>query len=266
MDDITGLIAIPFTRNAYKIDTGGAGSSGSIQDGNTTWNTDGSMSAMYLSADSGGFAEVTFAFYGTKFGVRFRYDAKPFGVKVDGGKVVPVYTNRRRDGEQYLNIEAKNSGNNHEVRVVTHPELSDGIHFARIQVSKGNSVMLAGYLVSDRAGYRAPTRVCITSDPITVSNGSLASISPVCALMGSSAYFRYVTKMIYTNTTAGALTLTVANAGGTTLFTKSIAANDSYVLDFPICALGLGSNSGGGKLQHQSSGSGMIAVAFGGYV
>lgn len=236
-----------------------AGGTFAFQSG-LAYNTDGSTTALSCTPGSslGAYVSLWIPFWGRSFGVRVRQNAQPFSVSVDGG---PVH--RVRDLEQYVVKEGRQVTDSHEVAVVTHTDIAprknaDGtlpidseFHTAKVMFSANAAAsLLFGYLLDEKY-YRQGPSIHMPSASAAVPTGSLGAIAPT--LSGITIPARQISKILYFNTTAGALTLTFMAAGNTV----SIPANSMYELNFPTPIAS-------SVLTHQASGV-INFVAFGGY-
>lgn len=236
-----------------------AGATGTFQVG-FAYNTDGSNSGINCVPGSslGAYVAIVINFWGRTFGVRVRQNAQPFTVSIDGG-----LAHRVRDLESYVVKEGWQTTDSHEVAVVTHTDIAprknaDGtlpvdaeFHTAKVMFSaNAASSLFLGYLLDEKY-YQKGASVALPSASAAVPTGALTSIGPV--LNGLGIPMRWISKVMYFNTTAGALTVTLMAAGNTI----PIAANSMQPVDFPTP---IASN----VLTHQASGA-INFIAFGGY-
>lgn len=250
------LIRLPFSPQNISEQTIGTGSA-SYQKGGIYYNLDGSQTGYSITVSSGTANAVALwlPFYGRTFGVRYRSSSSiinSFSVSVDGGDVVRVV-----DPETYLKKESQSSSQNHEMSVITHTDLSNSIHFAKIMVSGGYSVFLHGILVESGAYGNAPTPMC---HGITNATGSVAvplsstSFSPYPA--SSGVPLSAISKVFYYNAGLSSATVTLSTQANDVFAVYGIASSSHISIDFPVP---ITSNS----YKHLASASGVKAVAVG---
>jgi hypothetical protein len=250
------LLRISFNRlNAFF--EASSGSSVSPNDGGIPYNTDGSNSGIYCNIAAGGYGVIWFFFYGRTLGIRFQNTADLFTVSVDGGDAVRV-----TNPEDYLTKEGRANTQYHEVMMITHQNLDDGIHFGRIVISGGNNFTITGLMVEECAGYKnyVVTKTCAVPD---ISNVVVPSTSPDYVRpydsSSTSLFFRWVSKAIYSNPTANPITLQwFIKSTSTVCLSKVIAAGDTFILDFNIPI-------GTAMYRHQASSEGLVVLFTGGY-
>jgi len=91
------------------------------------------------------------------------------------------------------------------------------------------SVLLFGLLLERRAGYQEQPRVGQLLTPVTLTTSQVAVPGTPTTATG----LRTIRKIVYANTTAGAITVTV-QSNAVTIWSRSIAANSTEELDFGI--------------------------------
>lgn len=230
------LVALPFKTNAYwyeVVNTGTMTPTTII----VTGNPDGSGSQISLGggingADSG--ARLWIPFVGRCFGVRWQQTnlTPNFDVVVDGVAV-------NVEGQHGVLLREGMSATaiaDARRQLVTHTDLHPGQHYAEIVVAAetggtAKPLSLYGYLVDRNAGYveeYRPSHVVSTAALTT-------SMVQVPMITGSASAIertlRGVDRIIYTNITAGAITVELENGSGVLMWTASIPANSSVVLD-----------------------------------
>lgn len=248
------FIKIPFRSGYYYVDN--VGGTASFQSQGIYDNEDGSDTGITISVPQGlnyG-VRIRFPFYGTVLGVRFRHGASytPFGVSIDGVAYGATATQHT-----YLDNEAA-SLTDGESLVMIDTDLPDGLHYADIvltsQASAASSLFLYGIVVEKRAGYESKPRnqyiagtTAITTTQTAVSLGS-----------STTAQVRGIRQIIYTNTSASAITVTIQN-NSSIIWQKSIGAGDSAVFDFgsPTAVASI--------FTHAASATGVNATVIGGY-
>ena len=233
----------------------GGTATASFQRSGQAFNTDGSLTGWNIvsSNSAGNYAALWFAFYGSTLGVRMRHDCGAFSVTVDGGDAVRV-----KNLEGYLAGESRQASANHDVATITHRDLGPGIHFGKIIFGQNVNGFINGIIVEKGPNnFPRTMRHTIQASALVAVPTSAATFNPYDNSMGSGYPFTSVSKVIYSNPTAGALTLTWSQSG-TTSMSVSIPAGGIQIFDFPI-------QIGAGLFSHAASGSGMLVTAFGGY-
>lgn len=247
-------VKVPFRNGYYYADN--VSSTISWQSSGIYDNEDGSDTGITISVPQGlNFgARIRVPFYGTVFGVRFRHGSTytPFGVSIDGvayGSFATQHT--------YLDNEAA-SLTDGESLIMVDTDLPDGLHYADIvltsQASGTSALFLYGLILESRAGYERKLRnqiinatTALTTTQTAISLGSQAS-----------SQVRGVRQVIYTNTTASPITVTIQN-NSAILWQKSIAAGDSATFDFGAPTAVSSSQT------HAASATGINATVIGGY-
>lgn len=247
---IGDLVKVPFrSGHFYSTDVG---STASFQSSGITSNEDGSNTGLNVSVPVGSQNGVSIRvpFYGRSFGLRWRRDsnAGDFSIAIDGvsyGLITGQHT--------YLINESAVLTDGESLVLIT-DDLPDGVHYAEIMVSNRattNAILFYGLLLERRAGYSEKPRTKPFLNPIAVTT------SDVVIPKGSNPdSLLTVEKIIYTNTTASAITVTV-NYNGVQMWQKPIPANDSveFVLGSTINSL----------TTHLASATGVNATVIGGY-
>jgi hypothetical protein len=247
-------VKIPFRSGYYYADN--VSSTATYQSQGIYDNEDGSDTGINISVPQGlnyG-VRIRFPFYGTVLGVRFRHGSSynNFGVSIDGVAYGPISAQHT-----YLDNEAA-SLTDGESLVMIDTDLPDGLHYADIvltsQSSATSSMFLFGIVVEKRAGYENKPRqqYIIGTTAITTSQTAISLGSP------AASQARGVRQIIYTNTSASSITVTVQN-NSTTIWQKAIAAGDTAILDFGAStALTV-------SITHAASATGINATLIGGY-
>jgi hypothetical protein len=192
---------------------------------------------------------IRFPFYGRVFGIRHRFDSN-FSVSIDGVSYGEVA------GKHSYLVNEGTSISDGESLIIIDDSLPDGVHYAEIMVvaptSGTNTVVLFGYLAEERVGYSERPRTNYFIAPASVPTTSTA-----IARGSSPKTLRSVRKIIYANTTASPITVSVYN-NTTIMWTKSVPANDTIEFDFGE------KTSVDVTLKHMASASGVNATVVGG--
>lgn len=222
-----GLVMVPFRNGHFYPDNVNA--TCNFQSGGIFENGDGSFSGVYVSVPpldnpvtTGKGARVLVPFYGRKFGLRFKrpvsftFDVVIDGVayEVDGRLATPanagLWSGSQVDGAAL---------------VLVADDLADRLHYAEIVViaepngGATRTVTLLGFLAERRAGYPDPARPAAIVRQVAVGNTQATWNSG----FGASCYPRTLERVIYCNTSASAVTVTV-QYGGTTVWQEVLAA------------------------------------------
>jgi len=226
------LVPIPFDALQYYAELSGGATATSAPTGVYS-NPDGSGTGVNVSIPSGADAGVRLwmPFYGRGFGVRWRRDsgltATNLSVVVDGEAVGVDTGNLPHLVAEAITTQITDA----EARAITHPLLpNDGPHVAEIHVIRDPSatatITLYGFLLDERAGYRPLPRVAqmLTTTVLT------AAAVEIPVGRGTALAMRAIRKVIYTNITAGPVTVTVKN-GANTVWARSIPANETIEFD-----------------------------------
>jgi hypothetical protein len=108
-------------------------------------------------------------------------------------------------------------------------DLGPGVHHARIILPAGPTVrswLLLGYLVDANAGYVPnPRGVNVNRQTVAVTT------TPASFPSGADTAFRAFRGILFSNVTASAVSVAVQTAGGTTIWSRSVPANDTVVFD-----------------------------------
>ena len=134
--------------------------------------------------------------------------------------------------------------------------LPDGNHVGEILVTYdaafANKNVFYALLVEQRAGYEPLTRSGYFTTPAAVPFSASTAISFVASGQGSAP--RGIRQVIYANTTAAAIAVTV-QLGGTTIWAASVPANSATTWDLglPVVA----DPTAGSSLKHQASATGL---------
>lgn len=254
---VTGeYVKIPFRNGYYYADN--VGGTASFQSQGIYDNEDGSDTGINISVPQGlnyG-VRIRVPFYGTVFGVRFRHGATytNFGVSIDGVAYGAVSTQHT-----YLDNEAAGLTDG-ESLVMIDTDLPDGLHYADIvltsQSSTTSSLLLFGIIVEKRAGYEAKPRQQYIGSTIALTTSQTAV--PLTSSGGSTTAIRGIRQIIYTNTGASSITVTIQNSG-TVMWQKSISSGDTAIFDFGA------STAIAGSITHAASVAGINATVIGGY-
>lgn len=209
------LVPIPFDPLQYYAELVGTATA-AFQTTGVYSNPDGSATGINVSVPAGltQGARLWVPFYGQAFGVRWRRDNSAtdyISVTVDG---VPVAVNT---GTLPL-LEAEGLTTqitDAEARAVTHEHLDPGVHVAEIAVvsdpSTTQSVTLYGLLLDSRAGYRPLPRVGQVQTASTLTTSAVE----IPVGRGTALAMRAIRKVLYVNTSAAAVTVTVKNSTNT---------------------------------------------------
>lgn len=226
-------VEVPFRALEYYADLAG-GATAAFQTTGVYSNPDGSATGINISVPAAADAGVRLwvPFYGRLFGIRWRRDtgatASGITVTVDGVSTVvqPVVQldHLTAEGITTQLTDAK-------ARAITHDNLThDGPHVAEIVVAAnptGNAtVTLFGYLADTRAGYTPLPRLGHVVSTTTLTTSAVE----IPMNRGNILAFRGLRKVIYTNTTATAATVTVRN-GAATMWSAEIPANGTATFD-----------------------------------
>lgn len=228
------LVEVPFRSLQFYAELAG-GATATYQSTGVYSNPDGSGTGINVSVPpgvaTGAGVRLWLPFSGRAFGVRWRRDRASmaaFSVAVDG-QAVPVASGLiPRLVAEGLTTQITDA----QARAVTHDALpDDGPHLAELAFVSDpgatSTVTVYGVLLDSRVGYRQLPRV----GQVVSTTVLTASAVEIPANRGNVLTFRSLRKVIYANTTAGAITVTVKN-GANTIWAKSIAANDTAELDF----------------------------------
>lgn len=256
------LVCYPFREGNYRAEVQGSAAI-TYQGGGFTANPEGLPRSLTIGvpAGTGNGARIYYPFHGRAFGVRWQsFNTVPdFSVVVDGEAVrVPGWLPQLADAgitTQVIDSEAA---------LLTHDNLDRGRHLAEIVVvappTGTTTLQLFGVLLDRGAGYAELPRVQHTLPPADVPT----SLTALTITSGSSAFptARGVRGIIYTNTTGGALTVTL-QYNSVQVWKKSIPADDSVTFD----PLGLTNMLIGGTagFAHIASGSGLKYTPILGY-
>jgi hypothetical protein len=248
-----GLVKIPFREGFYAVES--SGSTAGFQKSGIHENEDGSDTGISVTvpAGKGNGVRIRFPFYGKALGVRWRRidSACDFSVNIDG-----VSYGYFSGNHSYLINENKTGVIDGESLVIVADDLPEGTHYAEIMVSYpdtgNNAILFLGLLLESRVGYKELPRQDYAVETIAVP-----TVSTVIGKGSTGKEARFIKRIAYANTTASAITLTVFN-NTDILFTKSIPANDSYILD-------LGNFTTNSYIKHQASASGLNSTVIGGY-
>lgn len=219
----TGVVKVPFREGYFAVSKSASASANFVEAG-IIENGDGTGTAISITVPSGqNGATIRFPFYGRVFGIRHRYDSN-FSVAIDGvsyGEVSGKHTYLVNEGMTVTDGESL---------IILDEDLPDGVHYAEIMVvaptSGTNTVVLYGFLAEARVGYkeRQSTNYFVTPAAVPTTSTSV----------GRNTYpktLRSVRKIIYTNTTASPITITVYS-NTTVMWSKSVPANDTIEMDF----------------------------------
>lgn len=207
------LAPLPFDALQYYADL--IGSATATYQTQGVWsNPDGSGTGVNVSVPAGltQGVRIWLPFYGRGFGVRWRRDTATtaaISVAVNGQAVqvatgyLPLLTAEGLT-TQFADAEA---------RAVTHDHLAnDGPHVAEIVVvsdpSATQTITLYGVLVDARAGNRTLPRLAQVQTASTLTTGAVE----IPTGRGTSLAMRGIRKVLYANTSAGAVTVTVKNS------------------------------------------------------
>jgi hypothetical protein len=241
---------IPFRTGHYAVEN--TGSTASFQESGITSNEDGTDTGFNISVPNGlnNGVRIRVPFYGRAFGIRWRRDSNAcdFSVAIDG-----VSYGSFTGKHNYL-INDSASLTDGESLVLVTDDLAEGTHYAEIVVVSGastNAILFYGLLLEKRVGYSEKPRAK------TIVSTTAVTTSAVAIPKGSSPNIvRTVEKIIYTNTTASAISVTVIN-NGSVMWQKSVPANDSIELILGTTLLSWHT--------HQASATGVNATVIGGY-
>lgn len=248
---VDDLVKVPFREGYFVVETG----SMSFKDGGYHSNEDGSDTAILVTVPAGinNGARMRFPFYGRKFGVRWQRDNSQcdFTVMIDG----VAYS---VSGTDSFYVNESVSLTDGEALIVIEDSLPDGIHYADIQVSAPttgtNSLTLFGFLAERRAGYESRPRANSINGPFstpTTSTGIARGNAPL--------KLKTIRKIIYTNTTASPITISITY-NGTVIWSKSVLANDTLEWD-----CGANTTIPSSLLNHLASAVGLNYTLIGGY-
>lgn len=228
-------VEVPFrTLEYYAEVNGGAGAT--FQTTGLYSNPDGSGTGLSVTVPTdvtvGAGVRIWLPFYGRIFGVRWRRDAATtasgISVVVDG-VAVAVTPVGLLPGLTDEGITTQISDT--RARAITHRNLlDDGPHVAEITIgsvpSAVSTIMLYGYIADGRAGYQPLPRVAQVVSTTTLT----ASDVEIPANRSTALAFRAIRRVLYTNITAGPITVTVKN-GASIMWQASIPANNSATFD-----------------------------------
>jgi len=181
------------------------------------------------AAPSGQYAELHFKFSGEKFGLIFDLSAAYVGFEVGcmiDGVVYPV--------KQPSMLMPDTQAPFVQLPIAPYTYVADdlgaGVHHARLVFPAGavtKSWMILGYLVDANAGYTVPPR------GVNINRNTAVAVttSAVTFPTGTDTPYRGYRGIIFTNTTASPITVTIQNSGGTAFWIKSIPANDVVTFD-----------------------------------
>jgi hypothetical protein len=220
------LVPIPIQSGTYTAIQNG---SSFVQQNDTgiESNEDGTGTNITIQASSGTAqgAGIQTILYGTVIGVRWRRDtsAANFSVMVDGVaysvSATPLYNG--------VSITLTDT----ECLMVIAQHLTDGPHSVGVYVPPDPSVtrtlQLYGFLLERRAGYLPKPRAQAVMTPVVLTTAGVE----IPHLRGTTRQLSGIRKILYCNTTAGAITVTV-QINSVTCWSRSIPANETYELDF----------------------------------
>jgi hypothetical protein len=229
------LVKVDFLNGRYFSQPGSAGgASQSFQSSGFPFDADGGTSALLCICGTGSinntFSGFTFNFYGSVLGLRIRRDfntAPRISVVIDGEAFNVPQTKQRfwdmprgfLDGEAHI--------------LIADDLRDDIVHTCQVYVvPDGVSALRAdilGYLVERRAGYQESTRLGIRLAVVAQLTAAFAtpSLGPT-----SDTAIRAIRQIVYSNITAGAITVTIADSTGTNIiWQQSIAANSTATFD-----------------------------------
>jgi len=229
------LVKVPFRQNHYLLAATGSAAA-SFQYNTAPENGDASNSGIQITVPAGinqGMI-LKFWFYGTTVGLRWypQYNNQDvdFGVLIDGMSFDVLESDR----EAYAPMIAENqywAFNNSERLEILAQDLPDGkhqceLHFpSNLAAGAGNTVwFLWGFLAERRAGYVDFPRILDSPSTAHVLTTGAAQVPNIYS--NNANIFRWFRKIIYTNTSGSAVTVTVANGTGT-IWQTVLAASGS---------------------------------------
>jgi hypothetical protein len=257
------LVQHPFIEGQYSLSFPGGGSGATFASGGHADNNDGlgglvrmaSTQGLPTNINSG--VRLLFLFYGRVLGIRFRRNVNTpaeFTVSVDGQAV-------RVDGSIKDAVMTCPTADGDGI-VITHQNLSEGMHYAWITLtgiaSGSRGLELFGYVVEPRSGYKPHGRQLGLLYPAAVPTVATNIPMNATALTGEPRRFAGVRGIIYTNTTAGALVATIS-VNGVTIWQQSVPANSTVTWDplGPVSPIVWNTTLSELKLQHLASGAGL---------
>jgi len=240
------LVKIPFSQASIYLGDE-VGSTATYQNGFPE-NSDGSGTAINVSVPANTISDyqsIHGSFDGSEFGVRWRYNASAsFTVQVDEGSPFAVL-----NPEAHRTVEGRVGPLNYEVQQITHTGLAPGHHTFRLMFASGQNAVLLGLVVDEVAKAPPITRVAQVghSGLVGVGPSNAATFLPYNPSVGTSAYFAYTSKVIYSNWTSSPITIyfsgASASVSGATVSNPcvlTVSNTSGIVTGTPICIYNVG--------------------------
>lgn len=250
------FVSYPF-RVGHQYPRSIASASSSFAESGAPTNPDGTGKQFNISVPAGTNGHrLYYPFTGRGFGVRF----SPLATTPDFSVAVDSEWAQVQSWPAKLALESITTELVYpEARAVTHDHLHRGFHLAELlfpaPASGTSTWVIFGWLLDRGAGYTEQPRNLIALTPTALTTSDVA-ISLATGVTGG--VLRGLRKIIYANTTASPITVTVKTAsGGTVLWSRPVPANDSIEFD-PGGSLAMG-------YYHTASATGVNATVIGGY-
>lgn len=277
---VHGLVALPFRNGEFSI----SGSSNPIlRQEQIRQNNDGSCSGVVVAVAAGSdgaenYGKMTFSFSGRVLALRWAKGISSSGAPRDFTCIIDGihYKVSNQIYEPVDGFTAFTKANGAQVEVIA-DNLHSGTHVCELvfpgSTDQTNRWTLFGYAVEAGRGIQAAPRLLALCAPqaLTTSMQVPLFYPPSSSSSYPETYPRGVRKLVYSNSTAGAITVTIEtfynNATSTTLAVVTVPANGSAEYDFGgPTAFDATAASGSLTLRHKASaGSAITAFLVGAY-